>query len=57
MVWAGIMINGCTHLHVVANETMMSQQYIDEVLLPHVQLFRGAVSDNFVFMVGNATCH
>ncbi|GFV90453.1 transposable element Tcb2 transposase [Trichonephila clavipes] len=35
MVWAGIMINGRTCLHVVANETMMGQQYIDEVLLPH----------------------
>ncbi|GFU46060.1 transposable element Tcb1 transposase [Trichonephila clavipes] len=43
MVWAGIMINGRTHLHVVANGTMTGQRYIDEVLLPHVRLFRGAV--------------
>ncbi|GFV74051.1 hypothetical protein TNCV_2952031 [Trichonephila clavipes] len=35
MVWAGIMINGRTRLHVVANGTMTGQQYIDEVLLPH----------------------
>ncbi|GFW29262.1 transposable element Tc1 transposase [Trichonephila clavipes] len=35
MVWAGIMINGRTHLHVVANGTMTGQRYIDEVLLPH----------------------
>ncbi|GFW98945.1 transposable element Tcb1 transposase [Trichonephila clavipes] len=35
MVWAGIMINGCTRLHVVANGTMTGQRYIDEVLLPH----------------------
>ncbi|GFX89480.1 transposable element Tcb1 transposase [Trichonephila clavipes] len=35
MVWAGIMINGRTRLHVVANETMTGQRYIDEVLLPH----------------------
>ncbi|GFU76815.1 transposable element Tcb1 transposase [Trichonephila clavipes] len=35
MVWAGIMINGRTRLHVVANGTMTSQRYIDEVLLPH----------------------
>ncbi|GFW66447.1 transposable element Tcb2 transposase [Trichonephila clavipes] len=47
MVWAGIMINGRTRLHVVANGTMTGQRYIDEVLLPHVRLFRGAV----------ATCH
>ncbi|GFV15593.1 transposable element Tcb2 transposase [Trichonephila clavipes] len=42
MVWAGIMINGRTRLHVVANGTMTGQRYIDEVLLPHVRLFRGA---------------
>ncbi|GFV62056.1 transposable element Tcb2 transposase [Trichonephila clavipes] len=43
MVWANIMINGRTRLHVVANGTMTGQRYTDEVLLPHVRLFRGAV--------------
>ncbi|GFY30617.1 transposable element Tc1 transposase [Trichonephila clavipes] len=57
MVWASIMINGRTCLHVVANGTMTGQRYIDEVLLPHVRLFRGAVGDKFVFMDDNATCH
>ncbi|GFU91476.1 transposable element Tcb2 transposase [Trichonephila clavipes] len=57
MVWAGNMINGRTRLHVVANGTMKGQRYIDEVLLPHVRLFRGAVGDKFVFMDDNATCH
>ncbi|GFV56637.1 transposable element Tcb2 transposase [Trichonephila clavipes] len=57
MVWAGIMINGRTRLHVVANGTMTGQRYVDEVLLPHVRLFRGAVGDKFVFMDDNATCH
>ncbi|GFU08170.1 transposable element Tcb1 transposase [Trichonephila clavipes] len=57
MVWAGIMINGRTRIHVVANGTMTGQRYIDEVLLPHVRLFRGAVGDKFVFMDDNATCH
>ncbi|GFW62491.1 transposable element Tcb2 transposase [Trichonephila clavipes] len=57
MVWAGIMINGRTRLHVIANGTMTGQRYIDEVLLPHVHLFRGAVGDKFVFMDDNATCH
>ncbi|GFV70372.1 transposable element Tcb2 transposase [Trichonephila clavipes] len=57
MVWAGIMINGRTRLHVVANGTMTVQRYIDEVLLPHVRLFRGAVGDKSVFMDDNATCH
>ncbi|GFV71557.1 transposable element Tcb1 transposase [Trichonephila clavipes] len=55
MVWAGIMINGRTRLHVVANGTVTGQRYIDEVLLPHIRLFRGAVCDKFVFMDGNAT--
>ncbi|GFX52448.1 transposable element Tcb1 transposase [Trichonephila clavipes] len=39
MVWAGIMINGRTCLHAVANGTMTGQRYIDEGLLPHVRLF------------------
>ncbi|GFX01615.1 transposable element Tc1 transposase [Trichonephila clavipes] len=51
------MINGRTRLHVVANGTMTGQRYIDEVLLPHVRLFRGAVGDKFVFMDDNATYH
>ncbi|GFT13361.1 transposable element Tcb1 transposase [Trichonephila clavipes] len=57
MVWAGIVINGRTRLYVVANGTMTGQRYIDEVLLSHVCLFRGAVGDKFVFMDDNATCH
>ncbi|GFT42090.1 transposable element Tcb2 transposase [Trichonephila clavipes] len=57
MVWAGIMINGRTRLHVVANGTMTGQRHIDEVLLTHVRLFRGADGDKFVFMDDNATCH
>ncbi|GFU06481.1 transposable element Tc1 transposase [Trichonephila clavipes] len=57
MVWAGIMINGRTRLHVVANGTMTGQRYIDEVPLLHVRLFRGAVGDKFVFMDDNTTCH
>ncbi|GFT64078.1 transposable element Tc1 transposase [Trichonephila clavipes] len=31
--------------------------FSDEILLPHVRLFRGAVGDKFVFMDDNATCH
>ncbi|GFV47182.1 transposable element Tc1 transposase [Trichonephila clavipes] len=51
------MINGRTRIHVVANGTMTDQRYIDEVLHPHVHLFRGAVGDKFVFMDDNATFH
>ncbi|GFV27605.1 transposable element Tcb2 transposase [Trichonephila clavipes] len=45
-MWAGIMINGRTRLHVVANGSMTGQRYIDEVLLLHVRLFPGAVDLN-----------
>ncbi|GFY12500.1 transposable element Tcb2 transposase [Trichonephila clavipes] len=55
MVWAGIMINGRTRLLVVVNGTMTGQRYVDEVLLPHVRLFRGTVGDKFVFLDDNAT--
>ncbi|GFX87578.1 transposable element Tc1 transposase [Trichonephila clavipes] len=34
---------------------MTGQRCIDEVLLPHVRLFRRAVGDKFVFMDDNAT--
>ncbi|GFT54411.1 transposable element Tcb2 transposase [Trichonephila clavipes] len=54
MVWAGIMIKGRTRLHVVANGTMTDQRYIDEVLLPHVRLFRGAVDLNPIENVWDA---
>ncbi|GFY30419.1 transposable element Tcb2 transposase [Trichonephila clavipes] len=57
MVWTGIMINSRTRLHVVANGTITGQRCIEEVLLAHVRLFRGAVGDKFVFMDDNATCH
>ncbi|GFW53509.1 death-associated protein kinase dapk-1 [Trichonephila clavipes] len=45
------MINGRTRLHVVANGNMTGQRFIDEVLLPHVRLFRGAVGDKFALAV------
>ncbi|GFV50137.1 transposable element Tc1 transposase [Trichonephila clavipes] len=54
MVWAGIMINGLTRLHLVANGTMTGQRYIDEVLLPHVRLFHGAVDLNPIENVWDA---
>ncbi|GFV33257.1 transposable element Tcb1 transposase [Trichonephila clavipes] len=54
MLWAGIMINGCTRLHVVANGTMTGQRYINEVLLPHVRLFRGAIDLNPIENVWDA---
>ncbi|GFX05692.1 transposable element Tcb2 transposase [Trichonephila clavipes] len=54
MVWADIMINGRTRLHVFANGTMTGQRYTDEVLLPHVRLFRDDVDLNLIENVWNA---
>ncbi|GFS93294.1 hypothetical protein TNCV_2697571 [Trichonephila clavipes] len=48
------MINGHTCLHVVANGTMTGQRYIDEVLLLHVRLFRGAFDLNPIENVWDA---
>ncbi|GFV10550.1 hypothetical protein TNCV_4303891 [Trichonephila clavipes] len=36
---------------------MTDQRYIDEVLLPHARLFRGAFGNKFVFIDDNVTCH
>ncbi|GFU38470.1 adhesion G protein-coupled receptor B2 [Trichonephila clavipes] len=47
VVWAGIMINGRTRLHVVANGTMTGQRYIDEVLLPQDVLGRQVAGRNY----------
>ncbi|GFV22748.1 uncharacterized protein TNCV_1490051 [Trichonephila clavipes] len=40
--------------YVVANGTMTGQRYIDEVLLPHVRPFRGAVDLNPIENVWDA---
>lgn len=57
MVWAGIILNGRTDLHIFSTATMNAEIYRDEVLDPHVKLFRGAVGDNFLLMDDNARPH
>lgn len=57
MVWAGIMVNGRTPLHVLQSGSMTGARYITEVLLPHVRLLSGAFGPAFRFMHDNATCH
>lgn len=51
------MINVRTSLYVLPIWTMSGRQYINDILLPHVRMFRGAVGENFVFVYDNATCH
>ncbi|GBN12829.1 Transposable element Tcb2 transposase [Araneus ventricosus] len=57
MVWAGIMLEGRTPLHVFERGTMTGMRYRDEILGPYVRLFRGAVGPEFILMDDNARPH
>ena len=52
IVWAGIMQDTRTPLHVFDNGSVNAQRYRQEVLEPYVRLFRGAVGPEFIFMDG-----
>ncbi|KFM60819.1 Transposable element Tc3 transposase, partial [Stegodyphus mimosarum] len=56
MVWAGIMMDGRTDLHLFDTGSGTGQRYRDEVLEPYVRLFGGAVGPDFIFMDDNAPC-
>ncbi|GFT75942.1 transposable element Tcb1 transposase [Trichonephila clavipes] len=56
-VWRGIMLNGQTELHILDRGSVTGDSYCDEVLHPHVLLFRGAIGPNFIFMDANAWPH
>ncbi|GBN66926.1 hypothetical protein AVEN_67930-1 [Araneus ventricosus] len=43
MVWADIMLDGRTPLHVFERGAVTGVRYRDEILEPYVRLFRGAV--------------
>ncbi|GFV35185.1 transposable element Tcb2 transposase [Trichonephila clavipes] len=57
MVWGGISIGGRTDLHIIRNGTLMGRRYADEILLPHVILYAGAIGDSFVFQYDNTRPH
>ncbi|GBO16452.1 hypothetical protein AVEN_189789-1 [Araneus ventricosus] len=57
MVWAGIMLDGRTSLHVFERGTVTGVRYRDEILEPYVRLFRGAVGPEFILMDDNARPH
>ncbi|GFT36774.1 transposable element Tcb2 transposase [Trichonephila clavipes] len=57
LVWGGIMLNGRTELHFFDRGSVIGDRYCEEVLLPHVRLFRGVIGPNFIFMDGNARPH
>ncbi|GFX20748.1 transposable element Tcb2 transposase [Trichonephila clavipes] len=50
-VWGGIMLGSRTDLYV------FDAGSVNEILLPYVRLFRGAMGVQFLFMDDNAPCH
>ncbi|GFV85996.1 transposable element Tcb2 transposase [Trichonephila clavipes] len=51
------MLNGRTELHIFDRGSVIGDRYCEEVLLPHVHLFRGAIGLDFIFMDDNARPH
>ncbi|GBL74382.1 hypothetical protein AVEN_235350-1 [Araneus ventricosus] len=54
MVWAGIMLDVRTPLHVFERDTVTGVRFRDEILEPYARLFRGAVGTEFILMDDNA---
>ncbi|GFY19866.1 transposable element Tcb2 transposase [Trichonephila clavipes] len=57
LVWGGIMLRSRTDLHIFDAGSVNGTRYCNEILLPYVRLFRGAMGLQFLFMDGNAPCH
>ncbi|GFT43432.1 transposable element Tcb2 transposase [Trichonephila clavipes] len=56
-VWGGIMLGSRTDLHIFDAGSVNGTRYCNEILLPYVRLFRGALGLQFLFMDDNAPCH
>ncbi|GFV93969.1 transposable element Tcb2 transposase [Trichonephila clavipes] len=57
LVWGGIMLGSHTDLHIFDAGSINGTRYSNEILLPYVRLFRGAMGLQFLFMDDNAPCH
>ncbi|GFY33534.1 transposable element Tc1 transposase [Trichonephila clavipes] len=57
LVWGGIMLGSRTDLHIFDAGSVNGTRYCNEILLPYVRLFRGAMGLHFLFMNDNAPCH
>ncbi|GFW40095.1 transposable element Tcb2 transposase [Trichonephila clavipes] len=57
LVWGGIMLGSRTDLHIFDAGSVNGTRYCNEILLPYVRLFRGAIGLQFLFMDDNAPCH
>ncbi|GFU79696.1 transposable element Tcb2 transposase [Trichonephila clavipes] len=51
------MLGSRTDLHVFDAGSVNGTRYCNEILLPYVRLFRGAMGLQFLFMDDNAPCH
>ncbi|GFU57059.1 transposable element Tcb2 transposase [Trichonephila clavipes] len=57
LVWGGLMLGSRTDLHIFDAGSVNGTRYCNEILLPYVRLFRGAMGLQFLFMDDNAPCH
>ncbi|GFU89175.1 transposable element Tcb2 transposase [Trichonephila clavipes] len=57
LVWGGIMLGSRTDLHIFDVGSVNGTRYCNEILLPYVRLFRGAMDLQILFMDDNAPCH
>ncbi|GFV55815.1 transposable element Tcb2 transposase [Trichonephila clavipes] len=57
LVRGGIMLGSRTDLHFFDAGSVNGIRYCNEILLPYVLLFRGAMGLQFLFMDDNAPCH
>ncbi|GFV61041.1 transposable element Tcb2 transposase [Trichonephila clavipes] len=57
LVWGGIMLGSRTDLHIFDAGSVNGTRYCNEILLPYVRLFRGAMGVQFLFTDDNAPCH
>ncbi|GFU72628.1 transposable element Tcb2 transposase [Trichonephila clavipes] len=55
LVWGSIMLG--TDLHIFDTGSVNGTRYCNEILLPYVLFFRGAMGLQFLFMDDNAPCH
>ncbi|GFX72030.1 transposable element Tc3 transposase [Trichonephila clavipes] len=51
------MLNGRAEFHIFDRGSVIGDRYCEEVLLPHVRLFQGAIRPDFIFMDENARPH
>ncbi|GFS59491.1 transposable element Tcb2 transposase [Trichonephila clavipes] len=51
------MLGSRTDLHIFDASSVNGTRYCNEILLPYVRLFRGAMGLQFLFMDDNAPCH